>query len=170
MFIIIIVIALKFISPLLFFWFPFHASWFNFILDTIDGDILMHFGLNPITYQLWDKAADYVTYIMMFLAGRKWKIGKLITALFIFRTIGQIIFFTTRQDIFFFVFPNFLEPLFMIYALFIFQTKSEEKAYTRYKKYLWIIWIFIVLYKMWNEYNVHVGHIDLSTKYFGINN
>lgn len=168
--IIYLVSAAKFLLPITIFRFPFGASLTNFILDTIDGDVLMHFGMPFSVYAPLDKLADYVTYIVMFLVGRKWKIGKLILGLFIFRTIGQLLFFTTGNDLFLFFFPNFLEPLFLVYSFLLFKHKSEGKAFKSYKKYLLVIWVLIIIFKMWNEYNVHLGHIDLSEKYLGINN
>jgi len=168
--IVYLISIIKFLIPLTIFRFPFGASLTNFILDSIDGDILMHFGMPFSVYAPLDKIADYLTYIVMFLVGRKWKIGKLIIALFIFRTIGQFMFFATNNDLFMFYFPNFLEPLFLVYSFLLFKNKSEVKAYKSYKKYLLIIWILIVVFKMWNEHNVHLGHIDLSEKYLGINN
>jgi hypothetical protein len=166
--VVVVVILLKFGLPVLFWWWPFQASWVNWVLDTVDGDILMHFGLNPVSYQMVDKLADWVTYGMMFLVGRKWKIGRTITVLFGLRTVGQILFFITRNDRLFFVFPNFLEPLFMGYSLLLFA--DRKKAYGRYRKYWWPMWAGIVAYKMWNEWNTHVAKIDLSSVWLGINN
>ncbi len=166
--VVIIVVLLKFTLPVVFFWFPFQASWVNFILDSIDGDILMHYGLDSATYQTVDKLADYVTYIFMALVGYKWKIGRTIIALFIFRTIGQVLFFTTGNDIYFMIFQNYLEPLFMVYSFLLY--KYKKNAFKIYKKYIVPIWIGIISYKMWNEYNVHLGKRDLSEIYFGFNN
>ncbi len=163
-----LVSSFKYLLPLLIFKYPFHASLANFVLDSVDGDILMHFGLSYATYTLIDKSADYVTYIVMFIVGRKWKIGRLITILFVFRSIGQLAFFATHNDLLLFVFPNLLEPLFIIYSFLMY--RYGTKAHEKYKKYFLLIWIFIVAFKMWNEYNVHLGHIDLSEKYFGFSN
>lgn len=165
---ILIVITAKFLLPLLIFRLPFQVSWANFLLDTVDGDVLMHFGLPYETYSLIDKTADYITYVVMFLVGSRWQIGKTITFLFIYRTVGQAMFFVTGNDLFLFFFPNLLEPLFMAYSLLLFI--DRKKAHERYRKYLVPIWMTIIVFKMWNEYNVHVGHIDLSEKYLGINN
>ena len=166
-----LVLSLKFLLPISFLWFPFQASWLNFVLDSVDGDILMHSGMDPVSYQTWDKAADYVTYIMMLIVGMRWRIRKTIVFLFCYRTIGQVLFFTTRNDAFFFWFPNFLEPLFMMYSLLLFSQKGkEDRAFGMYKKYLVPIWLMIIGFKMWNEYNIHVAHNDLSEQFFGFNN
>lgn len=164
----IFLLLAKFTLPFLIFLYPFQASWANFILDTIDGDLLMHFGLAFGTYQTVDKITDYVTYIVMLLVGRKWKLRKLIIVLFVLRTIGQGLFFTTNNEVVFFFFPNFLEPLFMAYAFLLFRYKNQ--AYEKYKRYRFLIWGIIIPYKMANEWVTHIGNIELSEIFFGINN
>lgn len=160
---IIIIVALKYLSPFLLPFFPFGVGWFNFVLDTVDGDLLIPMGLDSDTYQLIDKSADYVTYIMMVVAAYKWRIKKEIIITFALRTIGQILFFLTKNEIYFFYFPNLLEPLFLIYATILHFKKDEEKTYKVYKKYWILIWAFILVYKFQDEYITHVGNIDRST-------
>lgn len=162
------VIVFKFLLPAVILKFPFGASITNFVLDSIDGDILMHYGMPFETYAFIDKLADWVTYFAMFWVGRKWEIGRTITFLFVFRTIGQFAYFFTGNDLLLFIFPNFLEPLFIIYSFLLF--KDKKKAYIRYKKYILSIWAGIIIFKLWNEYNVHFGHRDLSSIYFGVSN
>jgi hypothetical protein len=160
-----IVIAAKFILPFFMLKWPFWASVANFILDTSDGDILMPAGLSDATYQPIDKIADYVTYIVMIIAARKWEIRKTIWGLFALRTVGQALFFITGSEVVFFYFPNFLEPLFIVYAFLL--LKYKNNAFAEYKKHGFPIWLGIVLYKMWNEWNTHIANIDLSTIFFG---
>jgi len=163
--VLIATLVVKFALPLAIIRYPFAASWLNFVLDTSDGDILMRVGLSFDTYQFIDKIADYVTYVAMLVAGWRWKIKRTIIALFALRTVGQILFFATGNEIIFFFFPNFLEPLFMIYALLLW--KFRERAHVMYVKYIWLIWFIVVSYKMWNEWNTHVANIELSKFFFG---
>jgi len=157
----VFIIALKFLLPVLLIWFPFLAGWGNFLLDTIDGDILIPLGLEDYNYQTIDKLADYVTYIFMLIVGWKWEIHREIKITFALRSVGQLLFFLTRDELMFFFFPNFLEPLFLIYAtLLIFKKK---RAYAIYKKHFKLIWGFILLYKFQDEYITHVGNVDRST-------
>ncbi|QQS44308.1 hypothetical protein IPM65_01775 [Candidatus Roizmanbacteria bacterium] len=167
-FFITLVIALKFVVPALMLYFPFASLWANYILDVVDGDILQYLGMSDMNYQTVDKTADYVSYIFMLLLGMRWRIKKTVIALFIYRTIGQILFFLTRNELFFFYFQNFLEPLMMIYALILLFQKDESKAYRVYKKYFFLIWAIIIAYKVWNEWYLHFANIDLSTMFFGI--
>lgn len=162
-------IILKFIIPLFMPFFPFQAVWSNYVLDVVDGDILGALGLPDHTYQLIDKTADYWSYIFMLIVAWRWKIRKTALLLFIYRSVGQLLYFTTGNELALFYFQNFLEPLLMIYTLLIFRFKSEAKAYTYYKKHWLIVWSIIVIYKVWNEWMLHFANIDLSTLLFGIN-
>ena len=155
-----VIIVAKFAIPILIVPFPFAAGWANFVLDTIDGDLLIPLGLEDPTYQLTDKAADWATYIGMVLAARDWRIRNWIWGLFAFRTIGQLLFFVTENEFVFFIFPNFLEPLFLIYATV--RHFRPERVYEIYRKHRVGIWIFVVLYKMQDEYITHVGNFDRS--------
>jgi hypothetical protein len=159
------VLVLKFSLPVLILRWPFQASWANYVLDTLDGDVLMPLGLAPETYQTWDKAADWVTYVAMFVAGRRWEIRRTVTVLFALRSVGQLIYFVTGNDTVFFFFPNFLEPLFMIYAFLRF--RDERRAHEQYRRHWLLVWSIVVIYKVWNEWNIHVARIDLSELIFG---
>ncbi len=152
------IVAAKFIVPVLIVPFPFAAGWANFVLDTVDGDLLIPLGLDDGPYQLIDKTADWFTYVGMLIAARHWKIRRTVIVLFIFRTVGQLLFFVTGAEIVFFFFPNFLEPLFLIYATIRhFRPEGVAEIYTRHRV---AIWVFVVLYKMQDEWITHVGNID----------
>ena len=161
-----LILALRFGLPLLFFRYPFQASWSNFVLDTVDGDILVPLGLDPSRYQAWDKAADWVAYAAMLAVGLRWEIRHTIAVLFAWRSVGQLLYFLTGRDVVFIAFPNLLEPLFMIYSLLLF--REQASAGDRYRRHRVAIWLLIVAYKMWNEWNIHVARIDLSEAILGI--
>jgi hypothetical protein len=165
-----LVILLKFFVPTLMLRFPFVGAWGNYLLDVVDGDILMALGLSDYVYQTVDKAADYYSYIIMLILGLRWRIRKLVIILFIYRTIGQLLFFLTRNEQVFFIFQNLLEPLVMAYTLLLLLLKGNEaKAYASYRKHLILIWVIIIAYKAWNEWYLHLANIDLSTLFFGFN-
>jgi len=158
----ILIITLKFLIPLGIVFSPFYFGWINFILDTIDGDLLIPLGMTDANYQPIDKIADWATYVgMVFASWRlRWKIRKWIYGLFIFRSIGQIVFLLFGDERIFFIFPNFLEPLFLIYAtVVLFKKGSAYEFYLRHK--IWI-WLFIIIYKMQDEWITHIGNIDRS--------
>ena len=113
-----LIIAAKFIVPLLIIRFPFAAGWANFILDGVDGDLLVPLGLPNETYQPVDKITDWVTYVAIVVVAyrRVWPIRRLMLGLFIFRSIGQVSFLLTGNELLLAFFPNFLEPLFLVTA------------------------------------------------------
>lgn len=148
-------------------WVPFYGVWGNYFLDIVDGDILLALGMNEGTYQTLDKFADLISYVFMVIIAWSWRIKTIIIVLFIYRFIGQMLFFITRDELLFVYFQNFLEPLMLIYTLILFQQKSEEKAYTVYKKHIILIWAIILIYKIWNEWYLHFANIDLSLLFFG---
>jgi hypothetical protein len=157
-----LIVGLACLVPVLLLRFPFQAGWANFVLDSIDGDLLIPLGLSDPTYQLVDKAADWVTYVFMVLAARRWPIWKWVVGFFAFRTVGQALFFISEDERVFFLFPNFLEPLFLIYATILFFEKEKERAHAFYLRHRVAIWIFIVLYKLQDEWVTHIGNIDRS--------
>jgi hypothetical protein len=163
-----LVIALKFVVPSLMLRYPFVGAWGNYILDSVDGDVLLELGLPEETYQTVDKTADYFSYVVMLIVGLRWRIKRLIALLFVYRTIGQALFFVTRKEIVFLYFPNFLEPLVLIYTFLLVHHKGlEPQAYASYRKHLGLIWIVIAGYKGWNEWYLHYANIDLSERVFG---
>lgn len=162
-----LIIFLKIAVPAAMLKFPFFGLWGNYFLDVVDGDILLSLGMNENTYQLLDKSTDFISYFFMLALGLRWKIRKVILTLFVYRMVGQILFFITGNELVFFYFQNFLEPLMMVYALIILKQKSEEKAYATYKKHIVRVWLVVIAYKVWNEWYLHFANIDLSQLFFG---
>lgn len=155
-----VVIAFKYGLPLLLAFFPFAAGWANFALDSVDGDILVPLGVPEPTYQLIDKSADWLSYIGMVVAAwwMRWPMRRLILALFLFRSAGQAAFFVTGDELMFFLFPNFLEPLFLVYATIrAFRRADAPASYGRHRLAIWTV---VVLYKMQDEYITHVSNVD----------
>lgn len=153
-----LVVALKYLLPLLLIPFPFAAGWGNFVLDSVDGDLLVPLGLGEGLYQNVDKSADYVTYICMVVAAWRWPLRRAVIALFALRSVGQALFFATGEEIVFLLFPNFLEPLFLVYASIAFLKRSEAQDF--YARHRAAIWLVVVLYKLQDEYVTHVANVD----------
>ena len=155
-----VVVGLKYLVPALLVRFPFQAGWANFVLDSVDGDVLIPLGLADPTYQRIDKTADWVTYVFMVVAARRWPIWKWVLGFFALRTVGQVLFFVTDDERVFFLFPNFLEPLFLIYAAIRFFKKDD--AHDFYVRHRVASWVFVVVYKLQDEWVTHIGNIDRS--------
>ena len=155
-----VVVALKYLLPLLLIPLPFLAGWANFVLDSADGELLIPLGLSDPVYQQIDKSADYVTYICMVVAAWRWPMRRVVIALFALRTVGQALFFITGDEIVFFLFPNFLEPLFLVYATILFLKRAD--APTFFARHAIVIWVLIVAYKLQDEFITHVANVDRS--------
>lgn len=157
-----LIVALKYGLPLLLVPFPFFAGWANFVLDTVDGDLLIPLGLSDPVYQNIDKSADWVTYVFMVVTAfrGRWPIRTIVLALFVFRSIGQALFFITQDELMFALFPNFLEPLFLAYATVLVFKKADAPLFFS-RNAVWI-WAIVILYKLQDEFLTHVANVDRS--------
>ena len=61
--------------------FPFAGAWGNYVLDSVDGDVLLELGMTEERYQTVDKAADYFSYVIMLIVGLRWRIKRLVVLL-----------------------------------------------------------------------------------------
>jgi hypothetical protein len=166
-----LIVVAKFGLPLLIQVFPFAAGWANFFLDSFDGDLLIPLGLPNEVYQPVDKITDWVTYvsIVVFVFRKAWPIRRLMLVLFVFRSIGQITFLVTGNELVLAFFPNFLEPLFLVtISILTFERGVrhlpdwQERGVAILFGYKWLIGGTIVVYKLIDEYITHVGNIDRS--------
>jgi hypothetical protein len=154
----VLIVAAKFALPILILRFPFAAGWANFALDGIDGDLLIPLGLPDEIYQPVDKISDWVTYVAIVIVGyrNQWPIKRLMLGLFIFRSVGQVAFLLTEEELFLALFPNFLEPLFLVTATIL------GRGFAVLDRYKWPTGILIVVYKLQDEWFTHVANIDRS--------
>ena len=164
-----LIVAAKFALPLLIVRFPFAAGWANFFLDAFDGDLLIPLGLTNAVYQPVDKITDWVTYVaIVVLAYRNgWPTRRLMLGLFLFRSVGQVTFLVTGNELVLALFPNFLEPLFLVtITILTFERVIRaapdwyERGFAILGRYRWLIGGVIVVYKLIDEYITHVGNID----------
>ena len=166
-----LIVAAKFGLPLLILRFPFAAGWANFFLDSFDGDLLIPLGLSNDVYQPVDKITDWVTYVAIVILGyrRAWPTRRLMLGLFLYRSVGQITFLVTGNELALAFFPNFLEPLFLVtITILTFERVVrrvpdwQERGFAVLYRYRWVIGTVIVVYKLIDEYLTHVGNIDRS--------
>ena len=92
----IFIVFLKLAIPASMLIFPLFGLWGNYLLDIVDGDILQSLGLSDYLYQTIDKSADLISYIFMLILAWRWRIKKTILILFVYRLIGQLLFFITN--------------------------------------------------------------------------
>ena len=166
-----LIVAAKFALPLLILRFPFAAGWANFFLDSFDGDLLIPLGLPNEVYQPVDKVTDWVTYvvIVVYVFWKAWPIRRLMLVLFLYRSVGQVSFLITGNELLLAFFPNFLEPLFLVtVSIMAFERVVrrypdwEARGFAILFRHKWLIGGTIVVYKLIDEYITHVGNIDRS--------
>lgn len=166
-----LIVAAKFVIPVLIVRFPFAAGWAGFVLDGIDGDLLVPLGLADAVYQPVDKVADWVTYVAIVAVAyrNRWPIARLVLALFALRSVGQVLFLVTGEELVLAAFPNFLEPLFLMTASILAWERAVRRrpdwqaaGFAFLRRHRWPIGILIVVYKLVDEYLTHVGNIDRS--------
>lgn len=165
------IVAAKFLLPLLIVPFPFAAGWANFFLDGFDGDLLIPLGLPDDVYQPIDKVTDWLTYVAIVVVAFRnaWPIRRLMLGLFLFRSVGQVAFLVTGDELFLALFPNFLEPLFLVTVTILAWERSvrhvpdwQEQGFARLARHRWLIGALIVIYKLQDEYFTHVANVDRS--------
>jgi hypothetical protein len=166
-----LIVAAKFALPLLIIPFPFAAGWANFFLDGFDGDLLIPLGLPNELYQPLDKITDWVTYVAIVVVAYRnaWPTQQLMLGLFLFRSIGQVSFLLTGNELLLALFPNFLEPLFLVTVTILawervirHRADWKERGFAILARHKWLIGTVIVVYKLQDEWITHVGNIDRS--------
>ena len=166
-----LIVVAKFGLPLLIIRYPFAAGWANFVLDGIDGDLLIPLGLLDAAYQPIDKLSDWVTYVAIVIVAyrNEWPTKRLMLGLFLFRSVGQVGFLVTGNELLLAAFPNFLEPLFLVTASILAWERVvrrysdwQERGFAILHRYRWLIGTLIVVYKLQDEYFTHVANIDRS--------
>lgn len=166
-----LIVTAKFGLPILIVRFPFAAGWANFFLDGFDGDLLIPLGLPNELYQPVDKLSDWVTYVAIVVVAYRnaWPTKRLMLGLFLFRSIGQIGFLATGNELFLAAFPNFLEPLFLVTATILTWERAvrrlpdwQGQGFAFLARHKWLIGTLIVVYKLQDEYFTHIANVDRS--------
>jgi hypothetical protein len=112
-----------------------------------------------------------VTYVAIVVLAyrRQWPIRRLMLGLFVFRSIGQVSFLLTENELFLAAFPNFLEPLFLVTVSILTWERVVKKFPDWYDRgfailfrHKWLIGTLIVIYKLQDEYFTHVANVDRS--------
>ena len=166
-----LIVAAKFGLPILIVRYPFVAGWANFVLDSVDGDLLIPLGLLNEVYQPVDKVTDWVTYVAIVVVAYRdvWPIRRLMLGLFVFRSVGQVGFLLTGNELLLALFPNFLEPLFLVTVTILAFERVvrrapdwRDRSFAVLSRYRWLLGGLIVIYKLQDEYFTHVANLDRS--------
>ncbi len=161
-----LLVFLRVVSAFLIFFAVVPVSIFQFILDWIDGEFYKRARFRKHTYQMWDKILDYYWYvfIMLFLLADKPPHAMVFIFLFVFRTIGQALFFITRKQIYFFLFPNIFEILFFV---FVATLAIPSLGPLLDVPYIYPIFAVVTVIVFIREYVLHIKQMNLSWIFMG---
>ena len=133
---------------------PITAILINIVIDFADGPLYKYyFKFSRKMAQYFDKLWDYIYYIalMVLIINLNLQMWWILFILFIYRSVGEIIFFINGNKKIFIYFPNIFE----YYTLgFLFIKKLQEITFIN--SYMIIsIFIMITIFKIWNEIFLH---------------
>ncbi len=155
----LVVILFRVFVPLLIFKFPFLGALLSMELDNLDYNFLSWFNRGSFPdYQATDKLLDlyYLTFeACMVLFWKNAAARKIAWGLFLYRTLGVLLFEFTGYETLLFFFPNIFEFYYLFYI-------GYRKLYGRDFNINWRLTtttIFILAsIKFYQEYNMHVVH------------
>lgn len=149
----IAVIALRFLLPLCILRFPLVGVIACAMLDVYD----YHFIGGYEWYQVVDKLLDIYYLGIAAFTVLKWQdiTAKWIAlSAYLYRVVGVVLTMTLDQRWLLMVFPNFFEPFFIFYLLFVYMSKTTKMLTSR-----WIavaVIAVLLLPKLVQEYVLHV--------------
>ena len=158
-----LVVAGRFLLPLLIPYFPLPAIIACLVLDAADKTIFQAFGFDPPGYQNYDKAMDIFYLSIAYLAAmRNWdNLHAFAVARFLFyyRLAGAFLFEVTHERWILLIFPNTFEYFFIAYELW--RTRWATRPVTQRAWILTAAFIWIVI-KLPQEYWLHVAELDVT--------
>jgi hypothetical protein len=159
----VIVVAARFLVPLLIPRFPLPAIIACLIIDGVDQTVFQSFGFDPPGYQNYDKAMDLFYLSIAFLTTlQNWTrtvAVQIARFLFFYRMVGVLLFELTEIRTLLLIFPNTFEYFFIFYELV--RLRWDPR---RFGPRFWLlsaaaIWIVI---KLPQEYWIHVAQLDVT--------
>ncbi len=159
----VVVVAGRFLLPLLIPRFPLPAIIACLVLDAADQSIFQAFGYDPPGYQSYDKAMDIFYLSVAYLSAmRNWDnlhAFAIARFLFYYRLVGAFTFEVTHERWVLLVFPNTFEYFFIAYELW--RTRWSTRPVTQRAWLLTaaFIWIFV---KLPQEYWLHIAELDVT--------
>ncbi|MCR4277361.1 MAG: hypothetical protein NUV87_04510 [Candidatus Roizmanbacteria bacterium] len=161
-----LIVALRvLVAPLVFIW-PLLSVILSFFLDVIDIEFASRRVLTLSKYERYDKALDTWWYInvMIFAWFQMPNYRYILLILFVFRTIGEMIFFIKNDRRIFFLFPNFFENIFF---LIFFSIYFKPLHFLLSEKYIYFSLSVVIIAKIFQEWWVHIALISIPEYFFG---
>ncbi len=123
---------------------PFLGWLVIFLIDTNDYFFALRTGITYAQYQIIDKGLDILNRFYFVLPAYvfTWPHRHLFLFFFFYRLIGDFIFFKSKSEKYFFIFPNLLEFLLPAYIIF--------------DKDIFLALVIALPLKLMHEYGLHV--------------
>ena len=158
-----LVVAGRFLLPLLIPYYPLPAIIACLVLDAADQTIFQAFGYDPPGYQNYNKAMDIFYLSIAYLAAmRNWdNLGAFAVARFLYyyRLAGAFLFEVSHERWVLLVFPNTFEYFFIAYELWRTRWRTRPIAERTWILVAAGIWIFV---KLPQEYWLHIAELDVT--------
>jgi len=142
------------------------SSLLTFLLDWADGEFFKRAGYPHSKYTLYDKILDYYWYVFILIYIFLYDVPskRVFLILFLFRSLGQILFFLTKKEIYFFLFPNIFEIGFYFYLITLLFPELDSFMYFPKIIYPLLVITLVVLIR---EYIVNIRKMNLSWFFTG---
>jgi len=149
----IILLAMRLLVPLIILRFPLTGVLLSALVDVNDSAFLG----SDVDYQQLDKLLDTYYLSLAALTALRWKDGlarRIALGAYAWRSFGVALVFLTDQRWLLMVFPNFFEPLFVFYLLYVYLSK-KDRLFTSG----WVVAIVaavLLIPKIVQEYLLHI--------------
>lgn len=146
--------VVRILAPLSIFKFPLLATIISFTLDMADSPIYRFAGYTRKEYQPIDKTLDFYWYAVSFTFAwlANFPFLPLLAALLIIRLIGQVLFYTTKNEKYFIFFPNFYETMFILILL---STILEGLKFLTFPENIFKVTTLVVIFTVPKEVIAH---------------
>lgn len=149
------IIIIRTLAALLMFVSPLWGYIWTVVWDYLDAPLLLYVvKVSRKQYHYLDKNLDFVYFTVMLIIGFSTYAASVLVLLFLFRLIGHYLFMRTHRLVFFVLFPNFFEVLFVWSVLGL-----EHMLYWQ-----WLIVLFLLkevheigLHYVWANYLTRRG-------------
>ena len=132
------------------------------MLASIEADILdwnfigVISGSVNTTYQYWDKAMDFYSYLFVVWIVLRWPdiwAKRIALGLFAYRVLGMVLFWITDKPALLFFFPNIFENFVILCLIIFWLSKKKKLNFEVWQKVLMLS--ILIIPKMIQEYFQH---------------
>lgn len=154
-----LVIILRVLIPFLILKFPFIGGLLSAGLDHFDLNLTSAFGEEIQNYQKVDKILDFFYLSLEAIVALSWvniRVKRAALGLFLYRSLGILLFEITNTRAFLFFFPNFFEFFFLLYLFFQGISGKDYLVTKKDKIFFFLSLLFFFSFKLYQEYSLHI--------------